>query len=125
MTLDDINFIRQELRKLDNNITDGYLSFGNLQFVLDFVQDIHNDLPYDESLIAKAAYLFWNLIHAHAFPEGNKRIAFTSLMTFLRINGKRMNISNREAFEYTLSVYNNNYTQDEIKAWITQNILNI
>jgi len=43
---------------------------------------------YYPDLIAEAAALFESLAVNHPFVDGNKRIAFAAMDTFLRINGK-------------------------------------
>lgn len=40
------------------------------------------------TLLKKAAILFYLLIKNHPFQNGNKRVAVTSLLVFLAINGK-------------------------------------
>jgi death-on-curing protein len=50
-----------------------------------------------------AAYLF-HLCMAHAFIDGNKRIAFAAMDTFLRLNGYRLVLSDEEAYELTMAV---------------------
>jgi death-on-curing protein len=50
-----------------------------------------------------AAYLF-RLCMAHPFVDGNKRIAFAAMDTFLRLNGYRLVLSDQEAYQLTMAV---------------------
>jgi death-on-curing protein len=50
-----------------------------------------------------AAYLF-HLCMAHAFVDGNKRIAFAAMDTFLRLNGHRFVPSDERAYQLTVAV---------------------
>lgn len=50
-----------------------------------------------------AAYMF-HLCGNHAFMDGNKRIAFAAMDTFLRMNGWRLTLTDDEAVELTMAV---------------------
>ncbi|MDP9343825.1 MAG: type II toxin-antitoxin system death-on-curing family toxin [Actinomycetota bacterium] len=50
-----------------------------------------------------AAYLF-HLCTAHAFADGNKRVAFAAMDVFLRLNGYRLVLSGDDAYELTMGV---------------------
>jgi len=52
-------------------------------------------------LIDKAAILFYLMIKNHPFQNGNKRIAMTTLQTFLLLNGKWLWIPNDEMYDIT------------------------
>lgn len=40
----------------------------------------------------------------HPFVDGNKRVAFAAMDTFLRLNGLRLTLTDDEAFRLTVSV---------------------
>jgi death-on-curing family protein len=56
------------------------------------------------SLISKAAILFYLLIKNHAFQNGNKRIAMTTLFVFLYTNGKWLKVDTQELYNFTVWV---------------------
>ncbi len=56
------------------------------------------------SLVSKASILFYLMIKNHPFQNGNKRIAITSLMTFLYINGKWLKADTQELYNFTVWV---------------------
>jgi len=56
------------------------------------------------SLGAKASILFYLMIKNHPFQNGNKRIAITTLLTFLLGNGKWLKADTQEFFNFTLWV---------------------
>ncbi len=56
------------------------------------------------SLIAKASILFYLMIKNHPFQNGNKRIAITTLLTFLLGNGKWLKADNQELYNFTVWV---------------------
>jgi death-on-curing protein len=56
------------------------------------------------SLIAKASILFYLMIKNHPFQNGNKRIAITTLLTFLIGNGKWLKADSQELYNFTVWV---------------------
>lgn len=56
------------------------------------------------SLELKAAALFSSVAQNHALFDGNKRLSLYITFTFLRINGRRMTLTNDEAFDLVLEV---------------------
>ena len=56
------------------------------------------------SFIAKASILFYLMIKNHPFQNGNKRIAITTLLTFLYGNGKWLKVDTQELYNFTLWV---------------------
>ncbi len=57
---------------------------------------------YYDDVVAMGAALFESLLMNHAFVDGNKRIAFFATDVFLRMNGWRLEIGNREAYEFLI-----------------------
>lgn len=60
--------------------------------------------PMFPGLIAKAAILLYLLIKNHPFQNGNKRLAVTSLLVFLAINGEWLRLSPRELYNFAVWV---------------------
>ena len=56
------------------------------------------------SLIAKASILFYLMIKNHPFQNGNKRIAITTLLTFLIGNRKWLKADSQELYNFTVWV---------------------
>lgn len=56
------------------------------------------------SLVDKAAVIFYLLIKNHPFVNGNKRVAVTSLFTFLFLNEKWISASNEELYQIAVWV---------------------
>ena len=56
------------------------------------------------TLELKAAALFSSVAQNHALVDGNKRLSLYITFTFLRINGRRMTLTNDEAFDLVLGV---------------------
>ena len=52
----------------------------------------------------QAAALLHSLARNHALVDGNKRLALAGTVAFLGVNGKRLMLSNDEAYELIMSV---------------------
>ena len=56
------------------------------------------------SLLEKAAALVHSLARSHPLVDGNKRLALTSLLSFLGVNGLRSTMTNDEAYELIVAI---------------------
>lgn len=56
------------------------------------------------SLSLKASMLFYLLIKNHPFLNGNKRIAITTLLVFLWLNGKWIGVDPKKLYNFTVWV---------------------
>ena len=54
------------------------------------------------TLVGKAGILFYLMIKNHPFQNGNKRIAITTLLTFLVGNGKWLKADTQELYNFTV-----------------------
>ena len=68
-------------------------------------------------LNAKAAALLHSLARNHALVDGNKRLALASLIAFYGINGRRLTLTNNEAYDLIVAVADGKLDNvDEIAA---------
>jgi death on curing protein len=67
-----------------------------------------------------AAYAF-GLAKKHAFVDGNKRIAFMSMMTFLRKNGVRFAPDPAPATRILISLAAGEVSEESFARWIRDN----
>jgi death-on-curing protein len=56
------------------------------------------------TLIDKSSILFYLMIKNHPFMNGNKRLAIATMLTFLHINGKWLDVSNDELYHFAVWV---------------------
>ena len=66
----------------------------------------------------KGARLGYELISNHAFVDGNKRIGMYVMLTFLEVNGIRLDCTNDEVAEVGLSVAAGEMKYDELLEWV-------
>jgi death on curing protein len=63
-----------------------------------FGQDAYPDLD------AKAAALLHSLARNHALTDGNKRLSLATTIAFYGVNGRRLTLTNGEAYDLTMDV---------------------
>jgi death-on-curing protein len=63
-----------------------------------FGKDAYPDLD------AKAAALLHSIARNHALVDGNKRLALAAVIAFYGLNGRRLTLTNDEAYDLVMSV---------------------
>ena len=71
----------------------------------------------------KAARLGFNLISNHAVVDGNKRIGMYVMLTFLEVNGIRVDCTNEDVVHAGLSVADGSMDYDGLLAWVREHCL--
>ena len=66
----------------------------------------------------KGARLGYSLISNHAFVDGNKRIGMYIMLTFLEVNGIRLDCTNEDIVEAGLGVASGKMSYEELLAWV-------
>ena len=68
----------------------------------------------------KGARLGFSLISNHAFVDGNKRIGMYVLLTFLEVNGIRLDVDNGDVARVGLAVASGEMKYNELLEWIRE-----
>jgi len=55
-------------------------------------------------LVSKSSTLFYLMIKNHPFINGNKRIAITTMLVFLSLNGKWLHVNLRDFYDFSTRV---------------------
>lgn len=66
----------------------------------------------------KGAKIGFSLISNHAFVDGNKRIGMYVMLTFLEVNGIKINATNNDVEDLAMSVASGTSHYSEILDWI-------
>lgn len=66
----------------------------------------------------KGARIGFSLISNHAFVDGNKRIGVYVMLTFLEVNGIRLDCTNEDVVYVGLSVADGSMKYEELLSWI-------
>ncbi len=77
---------------------------------------------YYRDLIEEAAALWESLAMSHGFIDGNKRVAFASLLVFLELNGLTLTAQPDDVIGF---IYSNleagTFRKDVLDAWLREN----
>ena len=66
----------------------------------------------------KGARIGYSLISNHAFVDGNKRIGMYIMLTFLEVNGVKIDCTNEELVEVGLSLAAGTMGYEELLNWV-------
>ena len=82
-----------------------------------------NKFAYGETDLASlaAAYAF-GIARNHPFVDGNKRVAFASILVFLGLNGLELNAPPADATAVILAIAAGEIEEDELARWIADNL---
>jgi death-on-curing protein len=75
------------------------------------------------TLEEKAAALGYSLSKNHGFADGNKRVGFTAMDVFLRLNGFKVVASVDDAERVGLSVAAGTMTREEFTDWVRAHVV--
>lgn len=70
------------------------------------------------TVIEKGARLCYNLISNHAFIDGNKRIGLLTMLTFLELNGVRLDYTDDDLIFLGLSLAQSSLDYENLVKWI-------
>ncbi len=98
LTLDEALLIHEELITTFGG-AEGIRDLGLLESAL-----FRPRTGYYSDLIEMASALFESLLMNHAFVDGNKRIAFFGVDTFLRINSFKISVADDYAHQQLISM---------------------
>jgi death-on-curing protein len=76
---------------------------------------------YDLALLG-AAFGF-ALARSHAFNDGNKRIAFLAMVTFLGINGQELDTSEADVVTVMIEVASGQRSEEQLAEWIRSRLV--
>ena len=97
-----------DLGLIDSAVAQPQMTFGGV--------DLYPTLP------EKAAALGFSLTSNHGFKDGNKRVGFTAMDTFLRLNGFRIAAPVDEAEAVSLSVASHTMNRNDYTKWVRQHV---
>jgi death-on-curing protein len=79
---------------------------------------------YYNDLSEEAAALLESLVNNHAFLDGNKRVGFAAMHTFLLLNGFDLDVSSRAAYEFMVkTMEEGKFRFARIHEWLAAHIV--
>jgi death-on-curing protein len=99
----------------------GLLDEGALESALIAVE---NRRHYEDAdLVACAATYPWHLAQAHAFLDGNKRVAAAVTEAFLVANGAALHASDDELFVFYMGIAASERTREKAERWLRRRVV--
>lgn len=109
---DEILLVHAEIIK-ETGGSEGLRDAGGLESALNAAQ---NRLNYETEDLAKLAAAFaYHLSQAHAFVDGNKRIAAVVSELFLKLNDAKLNATNDEIIELFLDIAASKLAREKVE----------
>jgi death on curing protein len=101
--------------------SDSLRAMGGLESALGRPRNL---APYGDSpdVAAVAASYAVSIAKAHAFVDGNKRVASATARAFLRLNGHGLTHDNTEAVTIMLRVAEGTVGEDELSIWFRERL---
>ena len=121
---DIILFFHEQLVKIyggssgirDENLLDSALEQPKATYQGEYLHD---------SLLKMAAAYGYHLCNNHPFIDGNKRIAFVAMDTFLQKNNLEITASEKEAYKMMIQVASGKLSKEELTLWLENNTSSI
>jgi death-on-curing protein len=80
------------------------------------------DIDLYPGIVEKAARMAYAIGKNHPFVDGNKRVAVTTMLVMLRINGIIPVFTQQELIDLGLGIADGSVEYDEIVAWIDSHL---
>ncbi len=117
---DDILLVHAEIIR-ETGGSEGLRDAGGLESALNAAENRFN---YETENLAKLAATYaYHLSQAHAFIDGNKRIAAVVSELFLTLNGAKLNATNDEIIELFLDIAASKVSRETVEekfaGWLT------
>lgn len=100
----------------------GDLAKANLEFVLERVKDVGEELDIGKAITKKAAFLLYSLVIHHPFINGNKRTAFEVVEAFLELNGYILRAETDEVYSLLSDLGAGKASEAQAEYWIATNL---
>jgi death-on-curing protein len=97
----------------------GLRDLGLLESALDRPKNLAAYDP-DATLYRLAALYGVGLAKAHAFVDGNKRIAFAVMVAFLKAHGQSLDTSEADAAAVMVAVASSGLDEDGLHVWLVE-----
>lgn len=98
----------------------GILNLGALESALIAAE---NRAWYENAdLVGCAAAYAFHLTSAHAFVDGNKRVAAAATEAFILINEAQINASDDELYELFIGIASGTHPREQVEDWLRSRI---
>jgi len=120
-SMEELEVLYKEVVKVSGG-EHGYLSKGNLEYLLDTVKDVGERNPKKQAIVKKAAFLLYNIVTIHPLVNGNKRTAFELVRLFLRSNGYSLSAEVKESYKFLVQIASGKVSETDVESWVATHL---
>lgn len=104
---------------------DGIRDFNLIDSAINSLYQTYDGVELYPTKEEKGARLGYSLISNHAFVDGNKRVGLLSMLSFLSINGLKLNYTDDELIDLGLSLADGKIKYQDLLNWIKNHEIKI
>ncbi len=104
---------------------DGIRDFNLIDSAINGLYQTYDGVELYPTKEEKGARLGYSLISNHAFVDGNKRVGLLSMLSFLSINGLKLNYTDDELIDLGLSLADGKIKYQDLLNWIKNHEIKI
>lgn len=104
---------------------DGIRDFNLIDSAINCLYQTYDGVELYPTKEEKGARLGYSLISNHAFVDGNKRVGLLSMLSFLSINGLKLNYTDDELIDLGLSLADGKIKYQDLLNWIKNHEIKI
>ena len=120
LTLGQVILLAELVTGIDENTLRRISRIELISSALSAPQSEYSGVELYPDFNQKAAILCIRIAQNHGLPDGNKRLAWMSLVMFCRINGYVFEVPTDDAVEKIVSVAAGSVESEELAKWINQ-----
>ena len=115
-----IKFEREQVLLLQRTIikrtggSDGVRDYNLLDSAINSAYQTFGGEDHYKTVLEKGARLGFSLVSNHAFVDGNKRIGVLVMLTFLKINGVNLSLTDMDVIDIGLSLADGSMDYDKL-----------
>ena len=120
LTLGQVILLAELVTGIDENTLRRISRIELISSALNALQSEYSGVELYPDFNQKAAILCIRIAQNHGLPDGNKRLAWLSLVMFCHINGYEFEVPSDDAVEKIVSVAAGSVESEELAKWINQ-----
>ena len=120
LTLGQVVLLAELVTGIDENTLRRISRIELISSALNAPQSEYSGVELYPDFNQKAAILCIRIAQNHGLPDGNKRLAWISLVMFCHINGYEFEVPTEDAVEKIVSVAAGSVETEELAKWISQ-----
>ena len=120
LTLGQVILLAELVTGIDENTLRRISRIELISSALNALQSEYSGVELYPDFNQKAAILCIRIAQNHGLPDGNKRLAWLSLVMFCHLNGYEFEVPSDDAVEKIVSVAAGSVESEELAKWINQ-----